>query len=104
MALGRSSGFRAATPTPFHPTCPAALLQDAPYCVRGPGLRLSSVRDPRQLAPAAAGWPCLPARCGGGGVGGGPAATGQKGKLVGSRRRPAGAAGPGKGSRLGMSW
>lgn len=46
MAPGISSGFRAATPTFFHPTCLAALLHDAPYCVRGPGLRLSSVRDP----------------------------------------------------------
>lgn len=48
MAPGRSSGFfRAATPTLFHSTCLAALLQDAPYPAWGPSLQLSSsVRDP----------------------------------------------------------
>lgn len=46
MAPGRSSGFRAATPTLFHPTCLAARLQDAPYPAWGPSLHLSSVRDP----------------------------------------------------------
>lgn len=79
MAPGRSSGFRAATPTLFHPTCLAARLQDAPYPAWGPSLHLSSVRDLGCQQPAAAGWPCLPDGDGGGGGGGESAATGQRG-------------------------
>lgn len=93
MAPGRSSGFRGggySHTLPSHlPRCSAP---GRPLPCAGSGLaHLSSVRDPGLPAPAAAGWPCLPAGDGGGGGGGESAATGQaRGKRAGSRGHPAG--------------
>lgn len=103
MAPGRSSGFRAATPTLFNPTCLTALLQDAPYCVGVPVCSsLWSMTWSCQHRLRLGGLLFQLERVGAKEVMD-PQPQGSKGKQEESRGRPAGASGLGKESKLGIS-